>query len=82
LQANGQPSLMPPFPATDDDAVLQPQLRSHLDASVPCLCALGGGGTIRSLATALIGRNMPLGIVPLGTANLPAALPVLMRAAN
>lgn len=42
------------------------------NASYDCLVAAGGDGTLRSLASGLIGRSLPIGLVPLGTGNVMA----------
>lgn len=41
-----------------------------IDAGVDVIVAAGGDGTIRSVAGALRGTGVPMGLVPLGTGNL------------
>src|SRR5438067_1635676 len=40
-----------------------------LDAPADLVVAAGGDGTIRKVAVRLVGRGVPLTIIPLGTAN-------------
>jgi diacylglycerol kinase family enzyme len=47
-------------------------LRRLLSEGLDRVYVLGGDGTVLAIATQLIGRGVPLGIVPLGTANLLA----------
>jgi len=44
--------------------------REAIEAGVELVIAAGGDGTVRSIAAALRGSGVPLGIVPLGTGNL------------
>ena len=48
------------------------QARLALAAGASLVVAAGGDGTVRSVAAGLAGTGAPMGIVPLGTANLAA----------
>ncbi|MGE3344027.1 MAG: diacylglycerol kinase family protein [Vicinamibacterales bacterium] len=43
--------------------------REAITGDANLVVAMGGDGTVRRVATALIGRRVPLGIIPTGTAN-------------
>jgi diacylglycerol kinase (ATP) len=45
------------------------QLTHVLDEGIDLLAAAGGDGTIRHAASALVGRAIPLAMLPMGTAN-------------
>jgi diacylglycerol kinase family enzyme len=72
LQGAGLASIALPFPAVSTDPEQRAALFSHLDAGARRVVVLGGDGTVRTIARLLLGRHVPIGIVPLGTANLLA----------
>jgi diacylglycerol kinase family enzyme len=56
--------------------------RDAADSGSTAVVAAGGDGTVSTVATALVGTSMPLGVLPLGTLNhfardlkIPAGLP-------
>jgi diacylglycerol kinase family enzyme len=67
--AGWQPPLMLPTTADDSGAG---QTRAALEAGAALVVAVGGDGTVRACAEALAGGNVPLAIVPAGSANLTA----------
>jgi diacylglycerol kinase (ATP) len=46
------------------------QVEEALDAGAGLVVGAGGDGTLRDIADALVGRDVPLGVLPGGTANL------------
>ncbi len=53
----------------DRDTMVR-RVRAALDDGVGLVVAVGGDGTVRDLAAVLSGRDVPLAIIPVGTANL------------
>ncbi|ESQ11634.1 MAG TPA: hypothetical protein DDY14_09125 [Chromatiaceae bacterium] len=84
LRALGHDSTQVQFPTSHQDSAWPQRLHAALDEEVRAVYALGGDGTVLAMAREMLGRNVPLGIIPLGTANLLArdlGIPLKLEAA-
>ena len=57
---------------TEDPKALSALIQTAESEGIGWVVAAGGDGTVSAVADALAGRNLPLGVIPLGTANVLA----------
>jgi len=72
LRSAGRSPVTLPFPEVASDAQSRRTLMQHLERGAERVYVLGGDGTVRTVADLLLDWNVPLGIIPTGTANLLA----------
>jgi diacylglycerol kinase family enzyme len=60
----------PSVVAGDDPLAMVERVASAVDRGAPLIVVVGGDGTVRDIATVVVGRGVPLAIIPVGTANL------------
>jgi len=61
---------MPMFLQTTVEETGAQQARDAIESGADVVVAAGGDGTVRAVATGLVGSGVPMGIIPVGTGNL------------
>jgi diacylglycerol kinase family enzyme len=72
LAAAGVAATRVAFPDAADDREWPGRLHAAIERGADAVYVLGGDGSVLTVARAMLGHDCPLGIVPLGTANLLA----------
>jgi len=60
------------YEVIETNACVASTVKARLDEGWDCVVAAGGDGTVAAVADALLGTDIPLGILPFGTGNLVA----------